>query len=52
MVIGAVLAPSPPLPLVLTALAIFTLGSGFVGSDQVGRLYAAIGVVVILGSVT
>lgn len=63
MVIGCTLfALSPPLPLVLTALAIFSLGSGFMGltralltelvpGDQVASLYAAIGVVEILGSI-
>jgi MFS family permease len=63
MVLGCViLALSPPLPLFIAALAIFALGSGFMGlcralitelvpRDHVGRLYAAIGVVEILGSV-
>jgi MFS family permease len=58
----ALLALTPPLPLVLAALAIFALGSGFMGmcralitglfpGDQVGRLYGAIGIVEILGSI-
>ncbi|KFY83753.1 hypothetical protein V500_09918, partial [Pseudogymnoascus sp. VKM F-4518 (FW-2643)] len=63
MVIGCILlAVSPPLPLVLTALAIFSLGTGFMGlcralltelvpGDQVASLYAAVGVVEILGSI-
>ncbi|KFY14721.1 hypothetical protein V492_02449 [Pseudogymnoascus sp. VKM F-4246] len=63
MVIGCViLAFSPPLALVLTALAMFSLGSGFMGlcralltelvpGDKVGSLYAAVGVVEILGSI-
>ncbi|OBT74462.1 hypothetical protein VF21_06569 [Pseudogymnoascus sp. 05NY08] len=63
MVTGCVLlALSPPLALVLTALAIFSLGSGFMGlcrslltelvpKSQVASLYAAVGVVEILGSV-
>ncbi|OBT65127.1 hypothetical protein VE03_04776 [Pseudogymnoascus sp. 23342-1-I1] len=63
MVIGCtLLAVSPPLELVLTALAIFSLGSGFMGltralltelvpGEQIGSLYAAIGVVEILGSI-
>ncbi|OBT50259.1 hypothetical protein VE04_09772 [Pseudogymnoascus sp. 24MN13] len=63
MVTGCVLlALSPPLALVLTALAIFSLGSGFMGlcrslltelvpASQVASLYAAVGVVEILGSI-
>ncbi|KAL5348619.1 hypothetical protein ACLOAV_006036 [Pseudogymnoascus australis] len=63
MVIGCILlAFSPPLELVLTALAIFSVGSGFTGlcralltelvpKDQVASLYAAVGVVEILGSI-
>lgn len=63
MVLGsALLALSPPLPLVLAAIAGFALGSGLGGlcralvtelvpREQVGRLYAAIGVVEVLGSV-
>lgn len=63
MVIGCILlAFSPPLELVLTALAIFSIGSGFMGlcralltelvpKDQVASLYAAVGVVEILGSI-
>lgn len=63
MVIGCImLALSPPLPLVLAALAMFSLGSGFMGmcralltelipGDQVASVYAAVGVVEILGSV-
>ncbi|KFY38674.1 hypothetical protein V495_06427 [Pseudogymnoascus sp. VKM F-4514 (FW-929)] len=63
MVIGCfLLGLSPPLPLVLTALAIFALGNGFMGmcralltelvpGDQVASLYAAVGVVEILGSI-
>ncbi|KFY22348.1 hypothetical protein V493_06656 [Pseudogymnoascus sp. VKM F-4281 (FW-2241)] len=63
MVIGCILlALSPPLELVLTALAIFSLGSGFMGlcralitelvpGDQVASLYTAVGIVEVLGSV-
>lgn len=63
MVLGSMLlALSPPLPVVLAALAVFALGSGLGGlcralvtelvpREQVGKLYAAIGVVEVLGSV-